>query len=231
MEERTHRIYSTLFVNIIPLFALIIPPGLAAPPPPPPPLRLGTISGKSCATSIALPSSLNNPPQISSGAGGELAACAELLAFGVAPSKRQSGMRVASSVIFSLMLSLRRLSTALCDSRRRLRFSFAIRALRCRVPAMYVRHGGVRVEGGAERSRACDASRAKLMSRCAGRTRKQDTKNALFRRDVVGRGLPALLHAHDAHAGHVDLLRTDTEPDAAQAGTAVERAEAWETRI
>lgn len=48
-------------------------------------------------------------------------------------------MSVASSEIFSLMLSLRLRSTALCDSRRRLRFSFAIRALCCRVPAARVR--------------------------------------------------------------------------------------------
>ena len=38
-------------------------------------------------------------------------------------------MSVASSEIFSLMLSLRRLSTALWDSRRLLRFSLAIMAL------------------------------------------------------------------------------------------------------
>lgn len=42
-------------------------------------------------------------------------------------------MSVASSEIFSLMLSRRRLSTALCDSRRRRRFSFAIAALLIRV--------------------------------------------------------------------------------------------------
>ncbi len=45
-------------------------------------------------------------------------------------------MSVASSEIFSLMLSLRLRSTALCDSRRRRRFSLAINALR--VPA--IRH-------------------------------------------------------------------------------------------
>ena len=38
-------------------------------------------------------------------------------------------MRVASSEIFSLMLSLRLRSTALWDSRRRRRFSLAINAL------------------------------------------------------------------------------------------------------
>ncbi len=44
------------------------------------------------------------------------------------PSSMHSGIRVASSVIFSLMLSLRLLSTALWLSRLLLRFSFAIRA-------------------------------------------------------------------------------------------------------
>ena len=41
-------------------------------------------------------------------------------------------MSVASSEIFSLMLSRRLRSTALWDSRRRRRFSFAINALRSR---------------------------------------------------------------------------------------------------
>lgn len=41
-------------------------------------------------------------------------------------------MRVASSEIFSLMLSRRLRSTALWDSRLRRRFSFAISALRSR---------------------------------------------------------------------------------------------------
>ena len=59
-------------------------------------------------------------------------------------------MRVASSEIFSLMLSLRRRSTALCDSRRRRRFSFAMAALQ--VPEPYVtrredRHAGARMNG------------------------------------------------------------------------------------
>jgi len=46
----------------------------------------------------------------------------------VPPSSMHSGIRVASSLIFSLMLSLRRLSTALWLSRLLRRFSFAIRA-------------------------------------------------------------------------------------------------------
>ena len=64
-------------------------------------------------------------------------------------------MRVASSEIFSLMLSLRLRSTALWDSRLRRRFSFAIIAL-CAVPA--IRHSdstrsAVMVKG-AKRERA-----------------------------------------------------------------------------
>jgi hypothetical protein len=55
---------------------------------------------------------------------------------GVPPtSSIHSGIRVASSPIFSLMLSLRRRSTALWLSRRRRRFSFAIIALR-KVPRL-----------------------------------------------------------------------------------------------
>lgn len=117
-NKSTHRMYSTLLVSIMPLFAFMTPPlTLLAP---------GTSSGMD-PDGGEPPSSFNKPPQISSGAGGELAACAVVEPFGVAPSRRHSGISVANSVIFSLMLSLRRRSTALWDSRRRRRFSFARR--------------------------------------------------------------------------------------------------------
>ena len=136
-------------------------------------------------------------------------------------------MRVASSEIFSLMLSLRRRSTALCDSRRRRRFSFAMAALQ--VPEPYVTPKGQargRTNEWTAREQIADGRTCVRDERARKKEARRSGINALFRGDVVRRGLAALLHADDPHAGHVHLLGAHAQPDAAGAGPAVERTKA-----
>ena len=124
-------------------------------------------------------------------------------------------MRVARSEILSLMLSRRRRSTALWDSRLRRRFSLAIMALSSRRTSC--RERGTCMDGEDQGRRYRDER--------PGCSRK-DRIYALFRGQVVRRGFAALLHAHDAHPGHIHLFRTHAKTDAPETGPAVEGAEA-----
>jgi hypothetical protein len=95
-------------------------PAAAAPCPEPEPLGRARSPSRACGGRSPLTAA---PPSSWPVAPGDEAAL-------LGPSiRRHSGIRVASSLIFSLMLSRRRRSTALCDSRRRRRFSLSSAAL------------------------------------------------------------------------------------------------------
>ncbi|KAF8316558.1 hypothetical protein DL93DRAFT_740951 [Clavulina sp. PMI_390] len=88
------------------------------PPSPPPPTRF--ITSPSPLSSHPAPPASGDPPS---------PGCAEPGCPCPGSMSKHSGISVASSEIFSLMLSRRLRSTALCDSRRRRRFSLSIATL------------------------------------------------------------------------------------------------------
>lgn len=125
-SERAHRMYSTDLARMMPLFGLAAA-AAAAPAP--------------CAI-CAPASSVGVAGLVPSAGRGIVPGAGESMAVRGVPgepgmsslpllacSRRISGRREASSVMRSLMLSLRRRSTALCDSRRLRRFSVRRAAL------------------------------------------------------------------------------------------------------
>ena len=143
-------------------------------------------------------------------------------------------MSVASSEIFSLMLSLRLRSTALWDSRLRRRFSLAINALPGFPPYVIViareARLWLRVQKESGRAKKMEMKIEMKMEQAiwmSGRISRFTATgaNALFRSQVIWRRL-ALLHAHHAHAGDVDFLRTHAEAHASETCPAIERSEA-----
>ena len=85
---------------------------------------------------------------------------------GTPGSSITSGMSVASSLIFSLMLSRRRRSTALCDSRLLRRFSFTIAALNERTRTCTSKCQGSMKEGQIRRQKRVNVSR-EMRKMCA----------------------------------------------------------------